>query len=83
VLKEVDSQPEAAPLGERIDMVFKGTSVVRGRGAAVVTATGMATEMGNVPRLLGRTEQPKTPLQGDIEGIGRTLTVAVILIAVT
>jgi P-type Ca2+ transporter type 2C len=82
VLKAVDSQPEAAPLGERVDMVFKGTSVVRGRGVAVVTATGMATEMGNVARLLGRTEQPKTPLQGDIDGIGRTLTVAVIVIAV-
>jgi P-type Ca2+ transporter type 2C len=80
-----ESEPvlkEVAPLGERIDMVFKGTSVVRGRGVAVVTATGMATEMGNVARLLERTEQPKTPLQRDIEGIGRTLTIAVILIAV-
>ena len=38
-------------------MVFKGTAVTRGRGRAVVTATGMATEMGNVARLLGRTEQ--------------------------
>jgi P-type Ca2+ transporter type 2C len=82
VLKTVDPQPEAAALGERIDMVFKGTSVVRGRGVAVVTATGMTTEMGKVARLLGRTEKPETPLQREIELIGRSLTVAVIAIAV-
>jgi P-type Ca2+ transporter type 2C len=81
VLKAVDPQPEAAALGERINMVFKGTSVVRGRGVAVVTATGMATEMGKVARLLGRTEQPKTPLQREVELIGRSLTIAVIVIA--
>lgn len=82
VLKDLAPQPEAAALSERIDMVFKGTSVVRGHGAAVVTATGMATEMGNVARLLGRTEQPTTPLQREIALIGRALTIAVIVIAV-
>ena len=40
-------------------MVFNGTAVTRGRGRAVVTATGMATEMGNVARLLGRTEEQR------------------------
>jgi P-type Ca2+ transporter type 2C len=81
VLKAVDARPEAVALGERVNMVFKGTSVVRGRGVAIVTATGMATEMGNVARLLGRTEQRKTPLQREVELIGGALTLAVIVIA--
>jgi P-type Ca2+ transporter type 2C len=81
VLKAVDQRVDTeAALGERLNMVFKGTSVVRGRGVAVVTATGMATEMGSVARLLGRTEQPKTPLQREVESIGRALTIAVTVI---
>ena len=56
VLKDVGPIAEPVGLGDRVNMVFSGTAVVRGRGRAVVTATGMATEMGNVARLLGRTE---------------------------
>ena len=56
--------------------------MTRGRGVAVVTATGMATEMGNVARLLGRTEQPPTPLQHEVARIGRALGLAVLVIAV-
>ena len=63
-------------------MVFCGTAVARGRGRAVVTATGMATEMGNVARLLGRTGEERTPLQGEVDRIGRMLGIAVIAIAV-
>jgi P-type Ca2+ transporter type 2C len=56
--------------------------VTRGRGVAVVTATGMATEMGTIARLLGRTEQQETPLQIEIARIGRALGLAVIVIAI-
>ncbi len=69
-------------LGDRVNMVFDGTAVTRGRGRAVVTATGMATEMGNIARLLVTTEEQKTPLQRDVTRIGRMLGVAVIAIAV-
>jgi len=82
VLKEIASLTAPAALGDRVNMVWSGTAVSRGRGRAVVTATGMATEMGNVARLLGRTETARTPLQREVEGIGRALGVAVILIAV-
>jgi P-type Ca2+ transporter type 2C len=81
VLKDVKSLAEPAGLGDRVNMVFDGTAVTRGRGRAIVTATGMATEMGNVARLLGRTEQQRTPLQREIDRIGRMLGIAVIGIA--
>jgi potassium/sodium efflux P-type ATPase len=82
VLKDVAPLAEPAGLGDRTSMVFGGTAVTRGRGRAVVTATGMATEMGNVARLLGRTEEPRTPLQREVDRIGRALGLAVIVIAV-
>src|SRR3546814_6683049 len=58
-----------------------GTAVTRGRGRAVVTATGMATEMGGVARLLGATSDERTPLQREVDLIGRALGLAVIAIA--
>jgi P-type Ca2+ transporter type 2C len=78
-----DSATLAAPvaLGDRVDMVFSGTAVARGRGRGVVTATGMDTEMGHVARLLGRTEEERTPLQREVERVGRTLAIAVVAIA--
>jgi Ca2+-transporting ATPase len=82
VLKDVAALDGPAGLGDRVNMVFKGTAVTRGRGKALVTATGMATEMGNVARLLGRTEQARTPLQREIDRIGRMLGIAVIALAV-
>ena len=82
VLKNVARLAEPAGLGDRVNMVFVGTAVTRGRGRAVVTATGMATEMGNVARLLGRTEEQRTPLQREVDRIGRMLGIAVISIAV-
>ena len=81
VLKEGTTLTEPAPLGDRLNMVFSGTAVTRGRGRAVVTATGMKTEMGRIAGLLGSTEEERTPLQREIDLVGRTLGIAVILIA--
>ena len=59
VLKEAAPLEGDVELGDRVNMVFSGTAVARGRGRAVVTGTGMATEMGNVATLLSETvEQP-------------------------
>jgi P-type Ca2+ transporter type 2C len=81
VLKDPEPVPATAALGDRLNMVFNGTSVTRGRGVAVVTATGMATEMGKVARLLGQTESEQTPLQREVAEVGRMLGGAVIAIA--
>ena len=82
VLKDVEPLTAPAGIGDRLNMVFDGTAVTRGRGRAVVTATGMATEIGNVARLLGATEEQPTPLQREVDRIGRALGIAVIGIAV-
>jgi P-type Ca2+ transporter type 2C len=81
VLKDSATLQGPVALGDRVDMVFSGTAVARGRGRAVVTATGMDTEMGHVARLLGRTEEERTPLQREVERVGRTLAIAVVMIA--
>ena len=76
----VDKHAGAAD--DKSNRVFKGTSVVQGRGRAVVTATGMDTEMGHIARLLDATPEVPTPLQVEVQRVGRTLSVAVLGIAV-
>jgi P-type Ca2+ transporter type 2C len=82
VLKDSATLAPPVPPGDRTNMVFSGTAVTRGRGRAVVTATGMATEMGRIAALLGRTEEERTPLQREVDLVGRMLGIAVIAIAV-
>ena len=82
VVKSIDLIERPASIGDRVNMVFNGTAVSRGRGKAIVTATGMATEMGTVARLLGDTKEQRTPLQREVDRIGRFLGIAVVIIAV-
>jgi len=62
-----------APLGERCNMVFMNTVVTRGRIEALVTATGMDSEMGRMARLLEAVEPGPTPLQGQLDALGKRL----------
>ncbi len=55
--------PVNAPLAEKTNEVFAGTVITRGRGKAVVTATGMSTELGHITGLVREAKEPKTPLQ--------------------
>ncbi len=82
VSKGVDPLAEEAGVGDRACMVFAGTAVTRGAGRAVVTATGMDTEMGRIARLLGETESDPTPLQREIAQLGKVMGIAVLAIAV-
>jgi magnesium-transporting ATPase (P-type) len=81
VLKNPATLSAPAALGDRLDMVFKGTAVVQGTGRAVVTATGMQTEMGAIAAMLEATREEPTPLQKEVARIGRMLGAAVIVIA--
>ncbi len=82
VLKDTATLLQPAPLADRLDMVFKGTAVAQGTGRAVVTATGMDTQMGRIAALLEATTEEPTPLEKEVARIGRTLGVAVVAIAV-
>jgi P-type Ca2+ transporter type 2C len=82
VLKDVAPLDPEVGLGDRFNMAFKGTAVSRGRGRAVVTTTGMGTEMGTIARLLGETEDEPTPLQREVARIGKALGIAVVVIAI-
>lgn len=82
VIKDPATLGGDVPLGDRLNMVFKGTAVVQGRGRAVVTGTAMNTEVGAIAGMLERTESEPTPLQKEIAGVSKLLGVTVIGIAV-
>jgi magnesium-transporting ATPase (P-type) len=81
VLKDAATLPRAASPGDRLNMVFKGTAVAQGAGRAVVTATGMATEMGAIAAMLEATAEEPTPLEKEVGRIGRMLGIAIVIIA--
>jgi len=81
VAKSREPIPTDVSLGERANMVFKGTSITSGRGVAVVTATGMRTEVGRIAGMLASAPVETTPLQLELDRIGRTLSLVVVIIA--
>ena len=70
------------PLGDRKNMCYMGSTVVYGRGKAVVTATGMDTEMGKIAGVLAQTVQEETPLQRKLNELGKTLSKLVLGICI-
>jgi Ca2+-transporting ATPase len=73
VAKTLDVAAEDAALGDRKCMTFMNTTVTRGRGEFVVTATGMNTEMGKIAGLLASTESDKSPLQKQLDTLAHSL----------
>ena len=82
VSKGVAPMSEDAGLGDRHNMVFSGTAATYGRGRAVVVATGMRTEMGRIAGMLRQVPDEKTPLQAELDHVGKTLGIVVVVIAV-
>lgn len=68
-----DTVEENAPLGDRTNMVFSGCSITYGTATAIVTATGMDTEMGKIANLLDNEEETQTPLQQKLAQLGKYL----------
>ncbi|MDQ0092484.1 cation-translocating P-type ATPase [Paeniglutamicibacter psychrophenolicus] len=82
VTKDPRTLSGKVPLGDRQNMVFKGTCVVQRVGRAVVTGTAMGTEVGAIAGLLERTEADPTPLQREIAEVSKLLGITVVVIAV-
>jgi Ca2+-transporting ATPase len=81
-LKDPAVLPAPAPLGDRRNMVYKGTAVASGVGRAVVVATGMDTQVGAIAEMLERTEAEPSPLQREITAVSRSLGLIVVGVAV-
>lgn len=81
VAKDPAPLAEDMPLGDRHNMVFSGTAVTYGHGKAVVTATGMHTQMGRIAGMLKEAPPETTPLQKELARVGRLLGLGVIVIA--
>ena len=73
---------DEVPLGDRKNMCYMGSTVVYGRGKAVITTTGMDTEMGKIAGALAATEQEETPLQRKLDELGTLLSKMVLGICV-
>ncbi|KKF98384.1 cation-translocating P-type ATPase [Methanosarcina mazei] len=82
VLKDDLQITEEVGLGDRDNMIFSGTIAVYGHGRAVVTATGMQTEMGRIAGMLKETPVETTPLQKELQRVGKMLGIIVVAIAV-
>lgn len=82
VSKDIAPIQDEAGIGDQTNMIFSGTAVSSGRGRAVVTATGAATEIGKIAGSLQQAEDESTPLQRELDRTGRLLGIVVIIIAV-
>lgn len=80
--KDIAPVAGEAGLGDRINMIYSGTAATYGRGKAVVTATGMQTEMGRIAGMLKEAPEETTPLQKELDRVGKMLGIVVVIIAV-
>ena len=78
----MDTGKDEVPLGDRKNMCYMGSTVVYGRGKAVITGTGMDTEMGKIAGALAATTQEETPLQRKLDELGTLLSKLVLGICV-
>ncbi|WP_199248353.1 cation-translocating P-type ATPase [[Phormidium] sp. ETS-05] len=81
VTKQASLQlPQDAPLGDRLNLVFQGTEVINGRGKAIVTNTGLATELGHIAEMIQSVENEPTPLQQRMDQLTKLLVKACLII---
>ena len=82
VSKDTEPIGEEVSLGDQYNMIFSGTAAAYGRGKAIVTATGMSTEIGRIAGLLKESGDETTPLQRELDRTGKMLGAIVVAIAV-
>ena len=82
VKKELKVLPEKTQLADRLNMVFSGTIITNGKGRAVVTNTGMQSEIGKIAKLIEEADTEPTPLQRQMNKLGRWLGALTIVVAI-
>jgi len=80
VRKEISIVEEKKPLGDRKNMVYSGTIIVNGKGTAIVSATGMGTEIGKIAHMIQEAKEEIPPLQKKLEVLGKLIGMMVLLI---
>ena len=81
VAKSIATLDKAKALGDRTNMIFNGTAITQGTGRAIVTGTGMNTQVGKIADMLSQTKDEQTPLQKEMEHVSKVLGIAVCAIA--
>lgn len=80
VRKEIKILDKETPVADRNNMVFSGTIITAGRGKAIVTSTGMNTEIGKIAKMIQKQKTKLTPLQIKLKKLGELLGIATIII---
>jgi Ca2+-transporting ATPase len=80
VMKNAEPVPDDTPLADRHGMLYAGTHVSAGRGRAIVTATGMHSEVGRIAGLTASSQEPVTPLEQRIQSFGQWLAAAAVVL---
>ncbi|MEL6761942.1 MAG: HAD-IC family P-type ATPase, partial [Myxococcota bacterium] len=81
VEKRIDAVAEESPIAERTSQLYRGTVVTRGSATAVVTATGVDSELGQISQLVAETQGESTPLEKRLNRLGRGLVWATLFVA--
>jgi Ca2+-transporting ATPase len=81
--KRTEPLPEETPMADRTNYVYAGTLVVSGKGKAVVTATGKATELGKIAEYTGQVREERTPLEARMEDLGKKFGIMALVIIAT
>ena len=81
VKKELKVLPKNTQLADRLNMVFSGTIITSGKGKAIVTSTGMQSEIGKIAKLIEEADTEPTPLQKQMNRLGRQLGALTIVVA--
>jgi Ca2+-transporting ATPase len=80
VKKELKVLPEKTSLADRINMIFSGTIITNGKGKAIVTSTGMQSQIGKIAKMIDEAEEETTPLQKKLAVLGRRLGIATLIV---